>query len=375
MAQPFRVGIVGFGHMHVNSLAAQYAAHPLVELVACADTVPARPERVTAPYTRAWNLQHVTSTLGSAQVYDDYRQMLARERLGVVLVTCENARHGEVVEACAAAGAHVCVEKPMAASLSDALRMARAAREAGVTLVVNWPITWSGAARRAVSLVAEGAVGRVLQVKWRGGHTGPLGPRAMHAGVDREAEPLTGPERGATWWHQAAEGGGAMLDYCCYGALVARWLLGQPAEAALGMRANLHSRWGDADDNAAMLVRFPEAMAMIEGSWTTLDHGVPSGPIVYGTQGTLVVETSEGGERVRIERGAGQRELFDPEPLPDGRTNVAEELLYHLHTGEPLHPTLALDLNLEAMAILDAGLRSTDSGRQELVGSATWCIG
>ena len=29
-------------------------------------------------------------------------------------------------------------------------------------------------------------------------------------------------------------------------------------------------------------IRFPGAMALFEGSWTTLDHGVPGGPIVLG---------------------------------------------------------------------------------------------
>ena len=42
------------------------------------------------------------------------------------IVTSENKQHPDVVEACAAAGAHVCIEKPMAASLSDAQRMVRA---------------------------------------------------------------------------------------------------------------------------------------------------------------------------------------------------------------------------------------------------------
>ena len=99
-----------------------------------------------------------------------------------------------------------------------------------------------------------------------------------------------------------------MLDYCCYGSLVARWLVGGPATAVMGMRANLNSDWGDAEDNAAMLIRFPQAMALCEASWTTYDHGVSPGPIVYGTEGTLVVdkETADQPVRVRIRKGAGE---------------------------------------------------------------------
>ena len=82
--------------------------------------------------------------------------------------------------------------------------MVRACEAAGTTLLVNWPLTWSAAARKAKVLIDEGVIGRVLEVKWRAGHTGPLGPSAAHAGVSEIVEGMTGPERGATWWHQSA---------------------------------------------------------------------------------------------------------------------------------------------------------------------------
>jgi len=361
--------------MHINHVAAIYGTHEQVEWVACADTVPLYPEKRVALYTRGWNLENVVTTQGIPSVYADYREMLEREELDIAIVTSENAQHPDVVEACAQAGVHVCVEKPMAQSLSDALRMWRACQAAGTHMVVNWPLTWAPAARTAKRLIDEGVIGRVLEVKWRSGHTGPLGLGAAHAGVDESAAPMSGPERGATWWHQTAAGGGAMLDYCCYGALVARWYVGEQATAAMGMRANLNSQWGDADDNGAMIVRFPEAMALLEGSWTTLDHGVPTGPIIYGTTGTLVVERREGEEVVRLERGHGETTIYEPEPLPEGRTNIAEELIRFLDGGGELHPTLDPEVNLEVMAILDAGVRSADSGKLESVRNAAWQIG
>ena len=371
----YRAGIIGFAHMHVNSLAAQFAAHPRVDLVSCADTEPARPEVRAARYSREWNRDHVLSRFGIPSSYEDYHKMLVMENLDIVIVTSENVQHPDVVEACAAQGANVCVEKPMAASLSDGLRMARACRAAGTTLVVNWPLTWSPAVRKARALIGDGAVGRVLEVKWRGGHTGPLGTGVAHPGVSESAESLTGPERAATWWHQDATGGGAMVDYCCYGAMVARWFIGERATAAVGMRGNLNSQWGDADDNAAVIVRFPTAMAILEGSWTTLDHGVPTGPIVYGTTGTLVVDSYRKTQTVRLERGHGQTTMVDLAPLPEGRANVVEEFLHHSETGEPLHVTLGASFNLEALAILDAGVRSASSGRLEVVENPTWRIG
>lgn len=370
----YRIGIIGFAHMHINSLVQQFDAHPQTEWVACADTVPLRPETSEARYTRAWNRRNAEENFGVTKGYDDYRQMLAEEKMDIVICCSENAQHPNVVEACADAGVHVVVEKPMAMSLTHGLRMVRAAQNAGTTLLINWPMTWSTASRKAKTLIDAGEIGRVLEVKFRGGHLGPLGRGVSHPGVTEGADAMTGADRGATWWHQAATGGGAMIDYCGYGALAARWYIGMPALAAVGMRANLDSPWGDADDNGAMLVRFPAAMALFEASWTTHDHGVPVGPIVYGTDGTMVVGR-KGKQEVRIERGGGQTEVHEGDALPDGRQTIAEEFIHHLETGEAVHPTLHPVFNLEVMAILDAGVRSADSGKLETVDNSVWRVG
>jgi hypothetical protein len=68
-------------------------------------------------------------------------------------------------------------------------------------------------------------------------------------------------------------------------------------------------------------------------------------------------------------------QVVEGDPLPEGRTTLAEEFTYHLETGEPLHPTLDPAMNLEIMAILDAGQRSAASGKVELVDDTVWNIG
>ena len=375
MDKIYRVGIIGFGHMHINNVAQLYASHPQVQFVACADTIPRTPELRTAPYTREWNRENVMSLTGMTEFYPDFYAMLIKEDLDLVIVTCENAQHAMVVEACAEAGVHVCVEKPMAMTLADGLRMVRACVANDVSMIVNWPLTWQPAAHKAKALIEEGVIGDLIEVKWRSGHTGPLGPGAAHAGVSEASQVLSGPERAATWWHQREAGGGALLDFTSYGAMVSRWYIGQPAVAVMAMRANLQSQWGTADDNAAVLVRFPSALALLEGTWTTFDHGVATGPIVYGSTGTLVVEGGADSPQVRLERGHGDTTVYTAEPLPAGRHDVAHEMIHHLNTGEPVHPTLDMQANLEYMAIIDAAARSCESGRLELVQNAAWDLG
>jgi predicted dehydrogenase len=376
MSKTYRLGVIGFAHMHVNSLIDRFNELPNVEWVACADTVPDVPSLSMARSTRGYNLKRAHKEIGIPKVYDDYRAMLDKEGFDIIIFCPENARHPDVAEAIAGKGIHMVTEKPMAASLSGALRMVRAAEANSVELVVNWPSTWQSAIRTMKKLIDSGVVGDVWEFKWRNGAS--MGPLAY-------GQNITDQEKGAEWWHQAAPGGGVLLDYCCYGACLSRWMLGQPAVAVYGIKANMTSHYGDADDNAVLTVRFPKALAILEATWTTWNVGVPTGPIVYGTKGTLVVDRVTGKDgtttqvvKVFTSRGHGHIEpdqIVEGEPLPEGRATTAEEVIHHLETGDPLHPTLEMRNNLEMMAILDAGIRSAASGKQELVNDMTWCIG
>jgi predicted dehydrogenase len=371
MSKRLRVGIIGFAHVHINHVAALYHAHPRAQLAACADTRPLRPELRVAPYTREWNRDYVMRHCGLDRLYDDWREMLERESLDAAIVTCENARHGEVVEACARAGVHVCVEKPMAASRAEALRIARACREAGTLLLVNWPSAWLPHARKAKELIDEGKIGRVLEVGYRVGDSGVLGAGARHR-IAQTAVEMTGEERGATWWSQAAAGGGAFLDLCCYGAMYSRWFTGESASAALGFKANLDSPWADAEDNGALLIRFPHAIGLGQGSWTTYgSEYLKMSPVAaYGSAGLLSFQVYGGRPVVQLERPGAAAETVEPDALPQGRANIAEEFLHCIETAEAPFPILGLEFNLEVMAILEAGARSAASGRMEPVEEA-----
>jgi len=374
VSKTYRIGIIGFGHMHVNDILEDFKGVAGVEIVAGADTVPDVSETSAGMWTRAWNIKYARDHFNVPNIYEDYNRMLDEEKLDLVVVNSENAKHAEVAEAAAAHGVNILVEKPMAESLFSALRMYRAVKLAGVKLIVNWPSTWLPTIRKMKELVDAGTIGDVYQFKMRAGHTGPLS--TVRIGIDEEA--ITDADRSRSWWHRAGTGGGALLDYCSYGPCLSRWYLGQQATEAFGMAANLGSPYAQVEDNAIIGVRYPAALALYEGSWTEHDPGVPTGPILYGSEGTLVAhfKSSPMWTWVELHRGHGAKvERIEADPLPEGRSNIAEEVIHHLSTGEPLHPTLEPELNLDAMAILDAAIRSIRSGKVEPVNNSHWCIG
>jgi UDP-N-acetyl-2-amino-2-deoxyglucuronate dehydrogenase len=77
----------------------------------------------------------VASKFGVPASYDTL-EFLARKDIDVVAVLTPSGMHAEHVIACARAGKHVVVEKPMALRLSDADDMMRACDKAGVKLFV-----------------------------------------------------------------------------------------------------------------------------------------------------------------------------------------------------------------------------------------------
>lgn len=365
----YKVVIAGLAHVHINDVAAHFAENPRIDLSACADVDPLVPELKKGPYTREWNTAYCAKKF-HLKVYRDWLQMLEEEQPDLCVVNSENAYHVMITEECAKRGIGICIEKPMAVSLSDGLKMYRAARTWGVPLMVNWPITWNPGMQMMKKLLDQGTIGDLIEIKTRMGHTGPLGPGAKHRGVDETAAPMSETEKARTWWHQHVCGGGAMADYCCYGSILAYWFAGEPAVAASGMRMNSITIMGDAEDNAAMMVRFRHCYAVLEGTWTTYQHTFHS-PILYGTEGAIVGDYKTGKVQIYHTDGTVEDVKNDPLEIPD----IAAAYVHFMDTGEPMHITAQAEFNLDALALLDAGIRSSDSGKTELVNNIHWSIG
>ena len=166
-----------------------------------------------------------------------------------------------------------------------------------------------------------------------------------------------------------------MLDFCCYGAMACNFLAGQKAQGVMGMRINSMSPWGDADDNAAMIVRYPELMAVLEGSWTIPVGGTRPAPTLYGTEAMAECRDAEGGVEITVRDFYGHTKILPiRKPHPYWK-NMPCAYAHHRLTGEPMPRVLSIQENLDVLAILDAGVRSAESGRAEFVPTRAWQIG
>jgi predicted dehydrogenase len=115
--------------------------------------------------------------------FSDWRELIefgARE-LDAVSIACPSELHADVALEALAAGLHVLVEKPIATTLPDALRMRGAAIEADRKLMVGHVERFNPAVEKLRELVADGRLGRVYRA-----HTtrvGPLPTRIQDTGV------------------------------------------------------------------------------------------------------------------------------------------------------------------------------------------------
>jgi predicted dehydrogenase len=183
-----RVGVIGAGFM--GALHARTVAESgFGTLVAVADPDLARAEATAAPY--------------AAKAYADFAAMLAEEALDAVVVATPETLHREPVELAAARGCAVLVEKPIAATLTDADAMIAACEAAGVPLMVGYILRFEPAYARIEQAVAAGAIGRFLTAYGR--RNAPIGEGERLAGRTTVINYLAVHDLDQILWYHPAE--------------------------------------------------------------------------------------------------------------------------------------------------------------------------
>ena len=128
MKKKYRIGLVGFAHMHVLDQIKPFLAMPeRVEWIGAADVKPMVESEYFESSSRSMNLKLCQEQCGFTDVSEDYQQLLELKP-DLALVYCENAYHGTVIPEILMRGIHVIVEKPLAYSTEHAMENARASR-------------------------------------------------------------------------------------------------------------------------------------------------------------------------------------------------------------------------------------------------------
>jgi predicted dehydrogenase len=283
--------------------------------------------------------------------------LLERRDLDAVLVFSDNRTSAALGVRALERRLPVMIEKPMAADLAGADALLSAAARAGLPLMVNWPTAWRPALRHGLALAAAGEIGEPVQLSHRGSHAGPR----EYGCSPQFVEWLYDPRR---------NGGGALVDYCGYGAMLCRLVLGRP-QAVTAVSARLRKPDLPSEDTAVVVLTYPRAVGLLEASWNQIGGEPALAMIVYGDRGTLLVHqpraTHEGERvssgRVQIVTAAGSR-MVDPPALPADERDGPSYFLACVRERRAITGPCAADVGRDVQEVLDAALRSAASGRR-----------
>ena len=148
MSEPVRVGLVGFGawgQHHANAISVTEGAELVAIAARSADSVNAAKDAYS-----------------SAEVYNDFRQLVARDDLDFVDVVVPSHLHHEVATAVLESGKHLLLEKPMGVSLQQCDDMIRTAKQQDRIFAVGHELRLSSMWGKAKAMIDEGFIGDPL---------------------------------------------------------------------------------------------------------------------------------------------------------------------------------------------------------------------
>jgi predicted dehydrogenase len=326
-----RTGLVGCGKVG-QIHAAALRRLPESDFVAVCDSDPAR--------AAAFAERH------GARPFTDVVTMLRSAGVEAVVIGTPHPLHAAPAIAAAEAGAHVLVEKPLAASLADCDAMLAAARRAGVRLGVISQRRFYEPVRRMKAAIDAGKIG-----------TPVLGVFEMFSGRDRayyESDPWRGK------W--ATEGGGVLVNQSPHQLDLLQWFMGEIDEVS-GCWANLNHPFIEVEDTALAMIRFKNGGLGSIVTSLSQRPGLYTRVHVHGSNGASVgVETDRGATFV-----AGVSSIAEP-PLNDLWTIPGEEHLLAEFQAEDraLFAQVDATTHYHALQIQDF-LRAALEGRPPLV--------
>ena len=347
MPERLPICIAGLNHDHVFWIL-RHLDHPAVEVLGFYEPDRALAER----YAKL-------AGFPISQIYSDLDAMLDELHPAAVAAFNPIFEHLRVVEACAPRGIHVMVEKPLAVSYEHAQKMAALAQANHIHLLTNFETNWYASTYALYEhVIANREVGDIRKIVVRDGHFGPVEIGCTPAFLAWLTDPVL-------------NGGGAIIDFGCYGASLATWLMqGQLPTTVTAVTQTLKPDvYPKVDDEANMILAYPNAVALVQGSWNW-----PVGRKdmeVYGQSGyVLAPDATHLCIRRRAQGEDDDRRLSAEEPveltaLDDPRADPFAYLAGVVQGEVTVEPggLYSLENNLKVVQILDAARRSARSGQ------------
>lgn len=313
-------GVIGLGMGSVRARLI-HETHG-ARLVAVSDINEERGRKASAEYSIEW--------------YADYRRMLERDDIDVVMVMTPSGSHADFAETIAAAGKHVISTKPIDVSLERADRMIEACRRAGVLLAVDFESRYMADNVRIKQAIDEGRLGRLIlgeaRLKWFRSH-------AYYEG-----------------WHGTwkLDGGGSLINQTVHQIDLLAWFMGNHKTVWGQMGVFTHHI--ETEDLGMAMIAFENgAVGTILGT-TTCPVSLPVRMEIHGERGLIMTAGNA------IETWHLPDESLDDPFDYAGPNNVIEDMVRIVKTGGT--PRITGEEAKRSLGLVLAVYESAKTGKQ-----------
>lgn len=285
-------------------------------------------------------------------IYKDLNRMLDVVKPEAVVAFGSIYEHMSVVEACAPRHIDVMVEKPLAATLAQAVRMDSLAKKYGFKLLTNFETSWYPSTMKSYALINDSNyIGSIKKVVIHDGHQGP-----KEIGVSKDFfEWLTDPVQ---------NGGGAIVDFGCYGANLMTYLMHgqQPLSVTAVVQHFKPDIYPKVDDEATIILSYPSAQCIIQASWNW-----PFGRKdmeIYGNKG-YIITVNNSVMRLRTDGDSAELKTqvteADVAVYTDPFSYLADVVRNKIKV--PDNGLYSLQTNMTVVRILEAAKESAKTGK------------
>jgi predicted dehydrogenase len=242
------------------------------------------------------------------QAFESVPEMLSRAGVEAVTICTPHPLHEEPCVQAARAGAHVLIEKPMAARLQACDAMLEAAEKHGVKLGIVSQRRFAEPVQRMKSAIDAGKIGKTV-----------LGTFSMLSWRDQayyESDPWRGK------W--ATEGGGVLVNQSPHQLDLLQWFMGEIEEVS-GYWSNLNHPYIEVEDTAVAMIRFKSGGLGNVVTSLSQKPGIYTKVHVHGSNGSSVgVQTDTGATFVAGMSGITEPPLNDLWTIPGEEHKLAE---------------------------------------------------
>lgn len=287
-----RYALIGCGRISPNHIAAAKANG--LEFVGICDIDPKNMKDKVAKFE-----------LGDVPMFEDYHEMLEKQKPELVAVCTESGKHAAIALDCIDAGCNVIIEKPIALSLKDADEIIRRSKEKGVKVCANHQNRFNKSIKKIRDAVDKGRFGKMFY-------------GTAHIRWCRDWDYYSRADWRGTW----EQDGGALMNQCIHNIDLLRWMMGDEVDEVVGMTDKLNHDYIEAEDLGMALIKFKNGTyGILEGTTDIYPKNLEETLYLFGEKGTV----KAGGTSVnRIEEWRFSDQL-----------DTAEEVIEQFHENPP----------------------------------------